>query len=417
MPDAPTILYLLDYTDLGGGETSFLALLEQLQREGAVRPVVALSGPGPLAGAIRELGVAVEILGWPRRLRRGPLPWFNPVAARRVGRLVDRTRPALIHAMHFFGMLYAGPAAHRRRLPLLWTCHGWFDVDRPAKRWVARRFADHVACVSEAVRAEATRYLTRPGMTSTDYLGIQPFSEISPGAPVSSPAEEAFIDAASSSVGPARAPVDRDTDLRATVRREEGIDPATPLVGVVGRFQPIKGHQYLLDALPAIRRCVPGLKVWFIGDALFGDEEDRHKEYLERRVREEGLSECVRFMGFRRDARRLMRALDALAIPSERESFSMVAAEGLEAGIPVVGPDCWGPREIIDAPATGLRFEPKNVEDLALKITQTLLREGDGAAFDPTAGPRRVAERFTVATHAHRTLERYRSLINASMQV
>jgi glycosyltransferase involved in cell wall biosynthesis len=122
-------------------------------------------------------------------------------------------------------------------------------------------------------------------------------------------------------------------------------------------------------------------------------------------------------LGFRPDARRLMRALDALVIPSEAESFGMAAVEGLEAGIPVVGPDCWGPREIIEAPCTGLLFKPRDTSDLAHCVTQALTGEGLGAGFDPLAGPARVESLFTVAAHARRTLEIYRQLAPAIAKI
>ena len=384
----PTVLYLLDYTDLGGGETSFLALMDQWRRSGAdppFRPEVIVTGRGPVAERLEALGVGIHVVGYPLRLRRGPLPWFSLAAARQIGGLMDALRPTVVHANNFFGLTYAGVPARRRRVPLVWTCHGWYELEGMAKPFIARRFATHVACVSEAVRLEAARALGRPDRTSTDYLGILPFQDKDAGGPAG--------------------------ELRDSVRHEFKLSPHAPLIAVLGRFQPIKGHALLLDALPQIRRRVPDLKVWFIGDALFGSrEETEHKRLLERRVRAEGLGEAVRFLGFRSDARRLLRSLDALVIPSARESFSMVAVEGLEAGVPVIGPDGWGPREIIDAPATGLRFRPGDQQDLARVVVEALTRSGEAHAFDPAAGPRRVEQLFSAQAHLERTMALYHKL-------
>ncbi|MCL5269270.1 MAG: glycosyltransferase family 4 protein [bacterium] len=377
-----TVLYLLDHVDLGGGETSFLAFIDEWRRVvPTVRPVVVTRQTGPVTDALERMKIETLLVDWPLRLRRGALPCYSFAAARRIDEIIREVRPSLIHANHFFAMLYAGRPARSHGLPLIWTCHGWFEVDRPAKRWIARRFATHAACVSEAVRLEVARCLPQPGRTSTDYLGIAPFAD------------------------------ETATATRAAIRAEFAVLENAPLIGVVGRFQPIKGHQHLLDALPAVRRRQPDLRVWLIGDALFGStEEQAHKAMLERRVRDEGLADCVRFLGFRSDARRLIRALDALVIPSERESFSMVAVEGLEAGVPVIGPDGWGPREIIAAPSTGLLFRPADAADLSEKIIQVLCREGEAARFDPAAGPRRVGELFSVRSHVRRTLALYRRL-------
>lgn len=380
--NGPTrVLYLLDYVEPGGGETSFLALMEHaLARWPGFEPLVALPESGSIGTALEKMGVEVRVIGWPRRYRRGPLPWFSLSAAWRLDRLVRQFRPHLIHAQHVFGLLYAGPAARLRRVPVLWTCHGWYDIDNRPKQWAARLFADRIEAVSASVAREVDRRLDRSGGTETDYLGILPFD----GPPAAS--------------------------LREEIRREMGVDPRQPLIAVVGRLQPIKGHRYLLDALPAIRRRVPGLKVWFIGDAIFGGEEEACKAELVSRIRREGLADGVQMLGFRDDARRLMRALDALVIPSEGESFGMVAVEGLEAGLPVIGPDCWGPREIIDVPGTGRLFQPCDPGDLARCVIESLTGEGASAAFDPQAGPARVQQLFTVDAHARRTLEIYRQL-------
>jgi len=339
-------------------------------------------GAGPVEDALVRLGVQTHRIAYPCRLRRGPMPWYEFSAARAIGRLVTRLAPAVIHANNFFGLLYAGRAARRQGIPLVWTCHGPFDMDRWVKRRVARAYATHVACVSEAVRREVARWMPEPGRASTDYLGIRPFE--TPGG---------------------------DAALRPAIRREFQVDDATPLIAVVGRFQPIKGHGLLLEALPAVWRRFPGLVVCFIGDALFGSaEEAAEKARIERRIRAEGWGGRVRLLGFRPDARRLLRALDALVIPSRYESFGMAALEGLEAGLPVAGPNAGGPREIMDVPATGLLFEPGDADDLACKIVALLAREGDGARFDPAAGPRRVAERFSVQAHWARTWALYQKL-------
>lgn len=371
----PKILYVLDLVDLGGGETSFLAFMERAR--GTIDPFVVVPARGPLTESLDRLGIGFAVIPFALRFRRGLLPAWRPGPARAIEALARRIGPALIHVFHFFGLLYAGPAARRLGLPLVWTCHGDFELSNPLRRWAARRWATHAACVSESARAAAAAALG-PERVSINHLGILPFAAA--GAPVT----------------------------RAAIRVELGEPPDAPIVGVIGRFQPIKGHQYLLDALPAVRRGVPQARLWVIGDALFGSTiEAAHKARIEQRVSDEGLSSCVRFLGFRADARRLMRALDAVVIPSEAESFSMVAVEALEAGVPVVAPDAGGPREIVDVPATGLRFGPRDSADLAAKIVAVLTREGAGAAFDPAAGPRRARALFSVDAHLERTLALY----------
>ena len=365
------VLYLLDHVILGGGETSFLALVRRGLETGALTPIVAAPGRGPLTERLERLGIATEIIPYDLRFRRGLLPAWRPAAARAVADLARREGATLIHVWHFFGLLHGGPAARRLGLPLAWTCHGAFELANPARRWAARRWAGHAACVSESVRRAAAAVLG-PDRARTNYLGIEPFD-------------------------PAQGPADR-----ASIRRELGEPDDVPIIAVVGRFQPIKGHLPLIEALERVRERAPGTRAWLIGEA-FGPAEAEHKALVERWAATAG---GVRLLGFRPDARRLMRALDALVIPSEAESFSMAAVEGLEAGIPVVGPDGGGPREIIDPPATGRLFRPGDGAELAGAILAALGREG----FDPEAGPRRVGEQFSIDAHLERTMELYGEL-------
>jgi glycosyltransferase involved in cell wall biosynthesis len=316
------------------------------------------------------------------------LPWFSVGAAGRIEKLIGRVKPAIVHCNNFFALLYAGRAARRGGVPLVWTCHGPFDIDSAVKRRTARRWATHISCVSEAVRGEVTRRVREAARSSTDYLGIRPFEENTGAA-----------------------------TLREIIRREWRVAGGAPLVAVVGRFQRIKGHRLLLEALPAVWRRLPELVVWLVGDPLADQpEEKREAAWIAREIRRLGWRERIHLMGYRPDARRMMRALDALVIPSRYESFSMTAVEGMEAGVPVIGPNAGGPAEIIDAPATGLLYRAGDAGDLAAQIVAALTREGQGAAFDAAAGPRRVAERFSAAAHWGRTWALYRRLNGPALE-
>jgi glycosyltransferase involved in cell wall biosynthesis len=219
----------------------------------ALNPVVIAPARGPLTDAIERLGVRVHIIPYPLRFRRGLIPAWRPGPSRKIEALARELRPALIHVFHFFGMLPAGPVAKKLSLPLVWTCHGDFELSNAMRRWVARRWATHAACVADSGRRVAAAVLGE-GRVSLNYLGILPFH------------------AQGAAVG------------RDAIRAEFNEPLDAPIIGVIGRFQPVKGHQHLLDALPAMLKSVPNLRVWIIGDALSGSEiEARHKELIERR--------------------------------------------------------------------------------------------------------------------------------------
>jgi len=110
--------------------------------------------------------------------------------------------------------------------------------------------------------------------------------------------------------------------------------PPEPLLLYVGRLQPIKGLETLLDAMTRLDGATRLLIVG--GDQ---DEPDNgHAERLRARVAALGLARRVRFLGAQRQERlRLFyAAADATVMPSYYESFGMVALEAMACGSPVV---------------------------------------------------------------------------------
>jgi hypothetical protein len=130
---------------IGGGEISLLTLLKGLGRTGW-EPVVAVPGEGTVAERSRALGFDV---------RRAPMPpirpWFSVIsAAGEIRRLIRDTEPAILHANGSRAMFYAGLAARRTRLPVIWHLR-ILDKD-PRLDWLLARLASSAIANSSAVR-------------------------------------------------------------------------------------------------------------------------------------------------------------------------------------------------------------------------------------------------------------------------
>ena len=107
-----------------------------------------------------------------------------------------------------------------------------------------------------------------------------------------------------------------------------------PLLLYVGRLQPIKGLETLLQAMT---RLDGAAKLLIIG----GDQdepENGHGVYLRERVAALGLARRVRFLGAQpqRRLRLFYAAAEATVMPSYYESFGMVALEAMACGSAVV---------------------------------------------------------------------------------
>ncbi|MBY0232261.1 MAG: glycosyltransferase family 4 protein, partial [Gemmataceae bacterium] len=122
------------------------------------------------------------------------------------------------------------------------------------------------------------------------------------------------------------------------LREELKLDAGTPLVGFLGRFMPEKGFPLLLDA-------VERLKGGRFHVVAFGSRDYR-REY-QKRIDQAGLSRRVTLRDFVPDVRAVLPQLGLVLVPSLWEASSLVSMEAMSAGVPVLGSDCPGLREVL----------------------------------------------------------------------
>jgi glycosyltransferase involved in cell wall biosynthesis len=139
------------------------------------------------------------------------------------------------------------------------------------------------------------------------------------------------------------------------VRRELGLSPADCLFLVVAEFIQRKRHADIMHALAAL----PREKVHL---ALAGDGPLR--EHVVRLAHQLGVADRVHLLGFRRDVPALLRRSNALLLASQQEGLPQCVMEALALGIPVIGADARGTRDLLE-PGGGILFPVGNVPALA----------------------------------------------------
>jgi glycosyltransferase involved in cell wall biosynthesis len=121
-----------------------------------------------------------------------------------------------------------------------------------------------------------------------------------------------------------------DEDARCSVRTEFGLDLQTLLIGMLARFDPMKGHADFLHAAGLLTRSGVDAHFLLAGNAVTPDNET-----LKALIFEEGLAGRVHLLGRRDDIHRLDAALDILAMSSLfGEGFPNVVAEAMACGVP-----------------------------------------------------------------------------------
>jgi D-inositol-3-phosphate glycosyltransferase len=161
-------------------------------------------------------------------------------------------------------------------------------------------------------------------------------------------------------------------------RQRLGFGGDGPIVLYVGRFDPIKGIDRLLEAMAYLKH-LKRMRLVIIG----GDGSDTPEyQNLKQLSAAFGVEESVRFVGriAQKDLPPYYSAADALVIPSYYESFGLVGLESLACGTPVVATRVGAMTRILERGKTGLvvadatpRGLADNIEKIISNATSPLL--------------------------------------------
>ncbi len=136
------------------------------------------------------------------------------------------------------------------------------------------------------------------------------------------------------------------------------------------------------------------------GGGQFLSEE----EELNRRVREEGLEERVRFTGYRQDVERWLKAADVFVFPSEAESFGLAPLEANACGLPVICTDAGALAETVPDGVAGIRVRVGDTDAL-LKAMNTLATNPDLRREIGERARARVIEEYSFAAVASQHMD------------
>lgn len=295
---------LLLVTDLliGGTPTVVRELAIRLKQQGVDVEVASLATWGPTADAIRDAGVPVTALD-----ARGT--WDIGVIGR-LKRLVSERRIDVILSF----LVHANVAAAYVR----WRCPGvrvfqsiQTTQARPRWHWVAQRIAARSAELVIVGSASTAR-------VAQERCGI--------------PAQRLKM-----------IPNAVDADAFAQVQ-PLSLEGETAQIGFIGRLDPVKRIDDLVGAM--------GLLGSDFHLNVFGEGAQRLA--IERQIIQMGLVERVCLRGAVPNPQQALAQMGMLVLPSEAEGFGLVLIEAMAAGVPVVGTDAPGIRDIVEHERTGL---------------------------------------------------------------
>lgn len=163
-------------------------------------------------------------------------------------------------------------------------------------------------------------------------------------------------------------PIDKkEIELKAVqgaVEKTKGINIIS-----VGRLEKQKGYDRLINALGSVGNYMTDYTLWILG-------EGSEKEALQKQIDSWGLNDRIFLLGFMDNPYCWMNMADVFVCSSRTEGYSLVIAEAMVLGKPILSLDCAGPNEILNFGEYG-RLVPNTDEDLRLMLQELLNGEID----------------------------------------
>jgi glycosyltransferase involved in cell wall biosynthesis len=343
----PRVLQLLATGGSGGAQESYTGLLLRLDRARYEVRALSLSA-GSAVQRVRALGLPVEILE----------ETDDELAVRELAAWLRREEIDLVHAHMYRAEVVGTRAALAAGVPVIMATVHSSRV----------RSAEDVAVLASLT-------------PSMDRL-IVPSEAIA--AKVAAEGRNGRFAVVPNGVDLSRFA----TPVRCAFRREFGVPADAPLIGVVARLEPEKGHRYLVEAMPAIVAAAPDAWLAIVGEGSMIDELHALAAAL-------GISGRVVFTGRRDDVSALTADLTVAVLPSLREAQGISILEAMARRIPVVATVVGGIPEVITHGVDGLLVPPADPAALASAVGSLLTDESLRRRIGE-AGYRTVADRFSI---------------------
>ncbi len=190
---------------------------------------------------------------------------------------------------------------------------------------------------------------------------------------------------------------------RSLVRSSLNLDNSHVVIIIVARFHPVKGHAYLLEAIPYILDKAPHCRFLLVGEGPLEGE-------LSAQIDERKLTDKVFILGVRNDVPRLLTASDIMILPSLEEGLPNVILEGMAAGLPIVATSVGGIPELVIDRTTGILVPPGNANALA-ESTLELVNDRQLAKEMGAQGQMRVVTTFTAAQTTKQYVDLFTQLL------
>ena len=313
MTKPPRVLHVVPSLEGGGVERLLVKSLALFDQEKFTHRVCCITKGGVYEPELRSLKIPYWIMK--RRFR------FDPSIVYQMAKLMREERIDIVHTLNFTANAWGRLAASFAKVPKIIAHERGTAWTENATMRRVDRYLEQLTDIWLANSRAAEIMLTQHIGISSQHIQV-----IHNGVP-------------EPKIGP---------KAQNSLRGSLGIGAKDPIMGTIGRLDTLKGHIYLLRAIPTIWESFPSAHFVIMGkgplESILQDEAQRMGLLNSRQLH---------FLGFIIDAPERMRELDLLVHPAVWEALGNVIIEANLARLPVIASNVDGIPEIILDGETG----------------------------------------------------------------
>ncbi len=248
-------------------------------------------------------------------------PGFDSSLINKIRKHIKDNDIDILHCHQYTPWVYGTLAAAFTKTKVIFTEHGRFYPDssswkRKLVNPVLHKFTSAVTAISEATKSALEEFEAIPKSdVKVIYNGIKP--------------------------------LDSDNEAKNALKERLKLPDNCIILGTVARFDPIKNQEMMIKAFSKALRDRNNLILLLVGDGEL-------RPTLETIVKEEGISNNVRFTGYIKDPSQFIDLMDVFLLSSLSEGTSMTLLEAMSLSKPCIVTDAGGNPEIIIDQQNGL---------------------------------------------------------------
>jgi len=359
------IFYLITDLDVGGAESMLFELAQRIDKNKFIPEIGCLKGKGIVGEKLEALGIKVRCFCVEK-------PW-HIYKLLKIASFLKKGRFDILHSYLFHANIIGRICGRIAGIPIIISSIRVCEKKKLYHLWMDK-ITNWMVSLEICVSKEVKNF-------TIEKAGIPEYKlEI-----VENGISDSFLDAVTSH---------RNKKAHSLV------------VGTIARLSRQKGIEYLLYAAKRVIEQFSDIAFIIAGKGPLASQ-------LKELSIELGISDKVKFLGFKNNIPELLSVIDIFVLPSLWEGMPNVVLEAMAAGKPVIATDTGGSKDIIRSNVNGVLVEPENSEALAEAILKLL---GDPAQRQRLGQSARetVKKRFSIDKTISKTEQVYTQFLNLS---